>query len=341
MWAYILRRTLLMIPTIFGVLLLTFALFNLVAKDPARVVAGRNATPEVIEATRAKMGLNKPAFFNPAATTRPVAITSGPLAGTTRDKSTLERVGAFFDSRFFDLARFKFPNSIRSDRPVMEIIREKAPVSLAIQVPAFLISLGAQLAIALFVASRRGSGIDVSVTLLCVASLAVPSLSLYIAFQWLLGAKLQLFPVAGWETGIYAIQYAALPIVCAVFLSLGAGVRFYRTVVLEEVSADYIRTARAKGVSEVDTMLVHVLRNVMIPVVTNTVTALPFLMFGAIISERLFQIPGLGGLLVEAVFNQDHGVVMAVTYITAVFYCLALLLSDICYTLADPRVSLR
>jgi peptide/nickel transport system permease protein len=314
MFAYILRRTLLMIPTVLGVLLLTFLLFNVVARDPARVIAGPKASEQQIEATRAKMGLNKPRFINlrhPA------------------------------DTQFFDLLRFKFPNSTKQDKPVLQIMKEKAPISLAIQLPAFLISLGAQLAISLFVASRRGSAVDYTVTFLCVASLAVPSLSLYLFLQWLLGAQLNLFPVAGWESGFYAVQYAALPVLCTVVLSLGGGIRFYRTVILEEVNADYVRTARAKGVSGSDALLVHVLRNVMIPTVTNTVTSLPFLMFGAIISERLFQIPGLGGLLVDAIFAQDHGVVMAVTYITAILYCAALLLSDILYTLADPRVSLE
>lgn len=313
MASYLLRRTLLMIPTVFGVLLLTFLLFSVVAHDPARMYAGKNASPEQLEAVRVRMGLNKPKFFNRA---------------------------DWGNTQFFDLVRLKFPNSMRYEKSVLEIIREKAPVSLAVQLPAFLITLGAQMAIALWVASRRGTAVDYSVTFLCVVSLALPSLSLYLLLQWLLGAKLAWFPVAGWESGFYAVQYAALPILCTVILSLGGGIRFYRTVILEEVNADYVRTARAKGVSSADSLLVHVLRNVMIPTVTNTVTALPFLMFGALISERLFQIPGLGGLLVEAIFAQDHAVVMAVTYLTAILYCAALLVSDILYTLADPRVSL-
>lgn len=322
MWAYIVRRLLLSIPTILGILLLTFALFSLVAQDPARAFAGRNATEETIAAVRAKMGLNKPRFFNVE------AMQQRGLPG-------------LLDSQFFDLALFRFPPSMRYERPVMDIILEKAPVSLAIQLPAFLITLGLQLAVALWVASRRGSVVDYAVTFISVAMMSVASLSLYILLQWLLGAKFPLFPVAGWEAGFYALQYAALPVLASVIITLGGGVRFYRTVILEEINQDYVRTARAKGVPEKDVLLVHVLRNVMIPVVTNTVTTLPLLIFGALILERLFQIPGLGGLLVEAIFSQDRSVVMAVTYITALLYCLALIVSDVLYTIADPRVVLK
>lgn len=326
MWAYIIRRLLLTIPIVFGVLLLTFSLFSLVSKDPARSFAGRSASEESVAAVRAKMGLNKPRFVNFAALSQPGTVT--------------EKIGGVFDTQFFDLAFFRFPDSMRYERPVLEILREKAPVSLAIQLPAFLICLGLQLGLAVFVAARRGGVWDYGVTFVSVAMMSVATLSLYIVFQWLLGARLGWFPVAGWESGFYAVQYAALPILAAVVIALGPGVRFYRTVILEEINQDYVRTARAKGVKESDILLVHVLRNVMIPVVTNTVTALPFLVFGAIILERLFQIPGLGGLLVEAIFSQDRSVVMAVTYITALMYCGALLLSDILYTVADPRVSL-
>jgi peptide/nickel transport system permease protein len=339
MLAYLLRRSVLMIPTVLGVLLLTFMLFAVAAPDPARLYAGRDATPETMAAVRAKMGLDKPRFFNPAATTRPVVLDA--KTGQSREKSAVERAGSFFDSQFFDLMLFRFPNSMRFERPVVDVLVEKARVSVAIQLPAFLIALGLQLALALLVASKRASILDYTVTAVCVASLALPSLAAYIIFQWLLGAQLPLFPVSGWDTGIYAVQYAALPILCSVLLALGGGIRFYRTVILEEINQDYVRTARAKGVGPRDVLLVHVLRNVMIPLVTNTVTALPMLIFGALILERLFQIPGLGGLLVDSIFRQDRSVVMAITYLTALLYCIALLLTDVLYTLVDPRVTLK
>lgn len=316
-----------MIPNVLGVLVLTFTLFSLVSQDPARAFAGRQASEESIRAIRAKMGLDKPRFLN--------------LAAAARSPTIGQKLASLFNSQFFDLALFRFPQSMRFERPVWPIIAERAPVSLAIQLPAFVISVGLQLALALFVAARRGSRVDLAVTALCVVSLAVPSLAAYIFIQWLLGAKLPIFPVAGWDSGFYAIQYAALPILCSVLLSLGGGIRFFRTVTLEEINQDYVRTARSRGVSEHNILLVHVLRNVMIPVVTNTVTTLPLLIFGALILERQFQIPGLGGLLTDSIFAQDRSVVMAVTYLTGVLYCVALLVSDILYTIVDPRVSLR
>lgn len=316
MWAYIARRLLLTIPTVLGVLLLTFTLFSLISKNPERAFAGKSPSPQTLAAIKHKMGLDKPRFIpNPN--------------------------GGWTNTQFFDLALFRFPQSMRYEKSVLSIIKEKAPVSLAIQVPALLISLGLQLALALLIAARRGGPLDYTITGLSVASLAVPSLAAYILLQWLLGAAFPLFPVAGWEKFPYAIQYAALPILASVILTVGGGIRFYRTVILEEINQDYVRTARAKGVPQRDVLLTHVLRNVMIPTVTQTITALPFLIFGALILERLFQIPGLGGLLVDAIFSQDRSVVMAVTYLTALLYCAALLLSDLLYTLADPRVTLQ
>jgi peptide/nickel transport system permease protein len=326
MWAFIARRVLLTIPTVLGVLLLTFCLFSLISQHPERAFAGKSPSPETLRAIKHKMGLDKPRFLNLAATTRPVPVG--------------ERVSGLFDTQFFDLALFRFPQSMRQERPVMTVIREKAPVSLAIQVPALLIALGLELGLGVLIASRRGSKLDLVVTGLSVASLAIPGLAAYILFQWLLGAKFPMFPVAGWERWPYSVQYAALPILAAVFLTVGGGIRFYRTVILEEINQDYVRTARAKGVSQRDVLLTHVLRNVMIPTVTQTVAALPFLIFGALILERLFQIPGLGGLLVDSIFSEDRSVVMAITYVTALMYCGALLLSDILYTFADPRVTL-
>lgn len=320
MWAYIVRRLLLTIPTVLGILLLTFVLFGLVSKDPARAYAGKQASEATLKAIRHKMGLDKPKFFD--------------LRGA-REKGPWH----LFDTQFFDLARFKFHDSMRYEQSVWNLLATKGPVSLAIQLPAFLISLGLELVIALYVAANRGRSIDFAITALAVLTMSVPTLSIYLVAQWFFGARLRIFPVAGWEPGFYAIQFAALPILVTIFASVGSGVRFYRTVVLDEVNAEYVRTARAKGVSKPEVYLTHVMRNVMIPVITTTVTQLPFLLFGALILEQLFQIPGLGGLLVQSIFNQDRSVVLAITYITSITYCIMLVISDILYTVADPRVS--
>jgi len=322
MSGYVARRVLWTIPILLGVMLITFSLFSLLAADPARQYAGKFATPEVLQAVRAKMGLDKPRWIDAT------ALREG-------------RVGDAFNSQFFDVMLFRFPESMRWEMPLWELIKRKAPASMTVQVPAFIVTIGLELAIALYVAFQRGKVPDRLVTFLSVLGMSVPALSIYIVAQWLFGQRLEWFPVAGWEKGIHAIRFAALPIVLMIVLNLGAGVRFYRTVMLEEVNADYVRTARAKGVSQRDIMFTHVLRNAMIPIITNTVTALPSLVLGALLLERIFQIPGLGNLMVEAIGNNDRSVVMAMTYVLSIIYCVLLLVSDLCYALADPRVRLR
>jgi peptide/nickel transport system permease protein len=169
----------------------------------------------------------------------------------------------------------------------------------------------------------------------------VPATSIYLIAQWLLGAKVRMFPVAGWDAGFYALHYAALPVLVSIVVSLGGGVRFFRTVALEEINADYVRTGRAKGVSESELLLTHVMRNILGPVITSTVTTLPLLFLGAVILEQTFQIPGLGNLLDTAVLANDRPVVMFIVYVTSIIYCLALVVNDLAYMWADPRVVLK
>jgi peptide/nickel transport system permease protein len=292
------------------------------APDPAQAYAGKIKTEEQLQAIRHRMGLDKPRWVNVA----------GARAGS---------IGRLFDSQFFDVLLFRFPESMKYQDSVWTLFARKAPVSLAIQFPVFLIELAIQLVLALFVASRRGRWPDYVVTALSVLGMSLPVVSVYLGAQWFFGGYLGVFPVAGWEVWPRWVPFAALPIIVSVLGGVGGGTRFYRTVVLEEISSDYVRTARAKGVGSSEVLLTHVLRNIMIPVLTNTMVALPALLTGALILERMFQIPGMGGLLVESIFNQDRSVVMAETYVLSIAYCLMLLLTDICYTLVDPRVSLK
>jgi peptide/nickel transport system permease protein len=321
MWAYIVRRILWTIPIVLGVMLLTFTLFTLVSKDPARLYAGKFATPEVLQSVRHQMGIDKPLWIN-------------------REAAKSQGWQGLFDSQFFDVMFMRFPKSMRYGEPVSTLFWRKAPVSFAIQLPVFIIELGCQLALGLLVASYRGRWPDYVMTFIAVLGMSLPPLSIYLGAQWLLAAHWKIFPVAGWDVGFYAVQFAALPILVSVIGGVGGGTRFYRTVILEEINSDYVRTARSKGVAARDVLFTHVMRNVMIPVLTNTVTALPLLLLGAVILERLFQIPGIGNLLVDSVFNNDRPIVMATTYMLSIAYCLTLLLTDIFYTLADPRVTL-
>jgi peptide/nickel transport system permease protein len=307
MWVYIIRRLLLSIPILLGIVAITFVLFCFVAPDPAIAYAGKQKTPEQLAAIRHQLGTDRPKW-----------------------------------EQFVSILTFRFPLSLRYRESVWTLFWLKAPVSLAIQAPAFFIELALQMVIALFVAWKRATIWDYGITFISVLGLSVPSLSIYLWMQSYFGGKLQWFPVAGWSPGFfYALHFAVLPIICSVIVGLGGGVRFYRTVALEEMNAEYVRTARAKGVSQGEILFTHVLRNLMIPVVTQTVISLPLLFTGALYLERMFQIPGFGNLLVDAIHSQDQPVVMFITYVTSVIYLLMLIVTDILYTLVDPRVLLR
>jgi peptide/nickel transport system permease protein len=403
-WAYIVRRILLTIPIVLGVVLITIVLFSYVAADPARAWGGRYVSEAQLDAIRAEMGLDKPRWFKweiplrkadavgrtitvatpwahgldqgdrvvisglgsgrdgtfaietvkgpklftyaaasgDAASTQPVTLDV--KAARLHNAAAGQRLLAGFDSQLFDILTFKIYklNSMRYRQPIWEIIKEKAPASMAIQVPAFLIALGLQLSLALYAASKRGLAQDYSITLLSVLILAVPALSVYLFAQWAFGMELGWFPVAGWESsGWQWMRYAALPVFVSVLLALGGGVRLYRTVMIDEIYSDYVRTARAKGLSNRQVLFTHVLKNGLIPVITNTVTALPSLILGALLLERIFQIPGLGNFTVEALNNYDRTVVMGMTFALSIIYCLLILLSDILYTLVNPQVSLK
>ena len=402
MWAYIVRRILLTIPIVLGVVLITIVLFSYVSYDPARAWAGKVASEAQLEAIRAQMGLDKPRWFKLAAPVRAVegdpagvVSVSGPWnhgldagqrvtvsgvgpgydgtfevtavdgpkrfsykpnnpatlpteaqleRGTVRHASAGAWLAEGFDSQLFDILTFKIYrlNSMRYKQPIWEIIKEKAPASMAIQIPAFAIALGLQLSLALYAAARRGRAQDYAITVLSVLVLAVPPLSVYLFAQWLFGMQLGWFPVAGWETsGLTWMKFAALPVFVSVFLSIGGGVRLYRTVMIDEIYSDYVRTARAKGLGQRQILFTHVLKNGLIPVITNTVTALPGLILGALLLERIFQIPGLGAFTVEALNNYDRTVVMGMTFALSIIYCVLILVSDILYTLVNPQVSLK
>ena len=403
MWAYIVRRILLTIPIVLGVVLITMVLFSYVSADPARSFAGRIASEAQLDAVRAEMGIDKPRWFKWASRVRTLEVTGQTVSvstgsdhglkegdrftitGTGRHDGTFiaegvkgpklltytspagdaastqpvsvpleraslhhesvgKRLAAGFDSQLFDILTFRIfqLKSMRYKQPIWDVIKEKAPASMKIQIPAFIIALGLQLTLSLYAANKRGRWQDYGITLMSVLILAIPSLTAYLFAQWALGMNAGWFPVAGWESdGLSWMRYAALPVFVSVFLMLGGGVRLYRTVMIDEIYSDYVRTARAKGVGTRGVLFTHVLKNGLIPVITNTVTALPSLILGALLLERIFQIPGLGNFMVEALNNNDRTVVMGMTFALAIVYCLLVLLSDILYTLVNPQVSLK
>jgi peptide/nickel transport system permease protein len=221
------------------------------------------------------------------------------------------------------------------------MIKEGAIPSLTLSVPAFLVTLVTSLSISLMVAFFRGKMVDKVAVFLCVSLMSISSLAYILFFQWFLGYKQGWFPIAGYESGFPDfLEYIILPLIIWLILSLGPDVRFYRTVILDEIYQDYVRTARAKGVSEKIILFKHVLKNAMIPIITSVVIQLPFLILGALLLETFFSIPGLGSMTLEAINSSDFPVIKAMTILSALAYILFSVITDVLYTVVDPRVRL-
>jgi peptide/nickel transport system permease protein len=323
MSAYILRKIRNAIPIVFGVMIVTFVLFRVVGGDLSAELAGKSASKETIQEIRHEYGWDKPMFFN----THP------------------ESVRDFFDTQLFDhlynSATLNFGKSLSDKRYISEIILGGAVPSLSLTIPMLIMSVITSLSIALIVAYVRGSLFDKALVFICVLAMSMPYLSYIMVGQFIFAYKLGTFPVFGYEPGVEKIKYLILPILIGVFSGLGSSVRFYRTVVLDEIHTDYVRTARAKGASRTRVLFKHVLKNVMIPVITQVVMAIPFLFLGSLLLERFFGIPGLGYLTVQAIGARDYPVISSMTFIGSLLYVFGLLVTDICYTLVDPRVELR
>ena len=325
MIAYILRRLLYAVPILIGVNLLTFALF-FVLNSPdqmARMHLGeKRVTPEAITNWKQEHGYDKPLLFNEAA------------SGLARVTDTI-----FFE-RSVRLFAFDFGSS-DDGRDIGYDISQRMWPSLAIAVPVLLVGLALNISLALFIVFFRATYLDLGAVVLLVAMLSISGLFYIIGGQYLLSKIFHLVPISGYDTGVEAWKFLVLPVIVGVIGGVGSGVRWYRTLFLEEVSKDYVRTARAKGLSERRVLFRHVLGNAMIPILTGVVVVLPLLFMGSLITESFFGIPGLGSYTIDAISNQDFAIVRAMVFLGAVLYILGLLLTDISYTLVDPRVRLQ
>jgi peptide/nickel transport system permease protein len=322
MSAYILRRCLYALLILVGVNLVTFALFFKVntPDDMARMQLGaKRVTAEAIEKWKADRGYDKPLLWNDAASG------SGKLTETLYFRQSLE------------MFRFNFGRADDGRDIASEILTRMWP-SLALALPVFLVGLVVHITFALLMAFFRATYIDFWGVVLCVAMMSISSLFYIIGGQYLVAKVWSLVPISGYAPGTDAVRFLALPVVVGVIGGIGSGSRWYRTIFLEEVYRDYVRTARAKGLSEVAVFFRHVLRNAMIPILTGAVVAIPLLFMGSLISESFFGIPGLGSYTIEAIQSQDFGVVRSMVFIGSVLYIAGLLLTDISYTLVDPRV---
>jgi peptide/nickel transport system permease protein len=323
--AYIIRRALYAIPILVGVNLITFLLFFVVntPDDMARIQLGvRRVTPEAIEKWKAERGYDKPMLYDGRA----------------------EGLGRITDTIFYEksvrLFAFDFGNADDGRSIRHEILTRMWP-SLALQLPVFLVGLAVYVSFALLMAFFRATYLDFWGVVLCVAMMSISSLFYIIGGQYLLSKLWNLVPISGYAGGLNALKFLALPVCVGVVSGIGSSSRWYRTIFLEEMGKDYVRTARAKGLAETAVMFRHVLKNGMIPILTGAVVVIPTLFMGALITESFFGIPGLGSYTIDAIQAQDFSVVRSIVFLGSVLYIVGLLLTDISYTMVDPRVRLE
>ena len=324
MIAYILRRLLYAIPILIGVNVITFVLFFVVntPDDMARMQLGQKRVGEqAIENWKREHGYDRPLLINAGA--------QG--AATVTD--------TIFFQKSVKLFQFDFGQS-DSGRDIGYDIGQRMWPSLAIAVPVLLVGLLINISVALLLVFFRATYIDVGGVVLCVVLMSVSGLFYIIGGQYLIGKLLRLVPISGYDTGLAAAKFLVLPVLIGVVSGIGASVRLYRTLFLEEVNKDYVRTARAKGLGETAVMFQHVLRNALIPVLTGIVVVLPLLFMGSLLTESFFGIPGLGSYTIDAIDMQDFAIVRVMVFLGSVLYILGLVLTDISYTLVDPRVRL-
>jgi len=325
MLAYIIRRILYAIPILVGVNLITFALFFVVntPDDMARMQLGaKRVTPEAIAKWKEERGYDKPLLLNSR-------------------KNGLEKITeTIFYEKSVRLFAFDF-GAAEDKRDIAHEIRTRMGPSLALAIPALLVGLALNISFALLMAFFRATYLDLWGVVLCVAMMSVSTLFYIIGGQYVASKLWHLVPISGYEGGLDAARFVILPVAIGVLGGIGAGGRWYRTLFLEEMGKDYVRTARAKGLAESVVLFRHVLKNAMIPILTGVVVVIPLLFMGSLLTESFFGIPGLGSYTIDAIQAQDFAVVRSMVFIGSVLYILGLLLTDLSYTLVDPRVRLE
>jgi len=309
MTAYVIRRLWQMIPTIFGVILLIFFLFNWVGGDPAQVLAGKISNPEQIANIRRQLGVDQPYWY---------------------------QLWVFVQQVF----TFDFGRSWSTNEEVSRILLTRVGPTLTIMVPVLIIETTLAVLFAIMVAYVRGSLTDRAIMIISTVAMSISFLVYIIVFQWLFGFILGWFPVQGWSESFWKnlFTYAPLPIMLAVFVGLAPQLRLYRSFFLDEINQDYVRTARAKGLPERRVLVHHALRNALLPVITIAGLQFGSLLSGAIVIEKVFARPGLGLTLLDAISERNYPVVQGTVFVIAVIYVFVNTAVDLAYGLADPRI---
>ncbi|GHC46003.1 peptide ABC transporter permease [Alcaligenes pakistanensis] len=322
MFSYMLRRILYGVLILIGVNLLTFVLFFAVntPDDMARLsIGGQRVSQTAIDNWKVERGYNKPLFYNSEA---------------QGSKSLTDTI---FYERSVPLLRLDFGLSDQGQDIAYQIKQRMGP-SLALALPTFFLGLWVCISFALLMVFFRGTRLDFSAVVLCVVLMSISGLFYIIAGQWMFARVLRWVPFSGWVEGMDNWRFLVLPVLVGILSRVGAESRFYRSLFLEEASRDYVRTARSKGLAESTVLFRHVLPNALLPILTGTVSALPLLFMGSLISESFFGIPGLGSFTIDAINAQDFSIVRAMVFLGSMLYIAGLILADISYTLVDPRI---
>jgi peptide/nickel transport system permease protein len=312
MTAYLIRRLWQMIPTLIGVVLLVFLLFKQFGGDPAEILGGLNASPEQVNAIREQLGLNQPWWV---------------------------QLGIFAKQ----IVTFDWGRSWATNESVANLFATRLPATLTVMTPILLLDALLAIPFALLVAYVRGSLTDRSIMIATTVALSISFLVYVIVGQYFFAFRLGWFPVQGWSDSLVTnlLVFVPLPVLLAVLVGVAPQTRLYRTFFLDEIGQDYVRTARAKGLGEPRILLTHVMRNALIPILTNLAVALPGIFVGSFLIEVFFSIPGLGREVLLAVNRSDYPVIQAVTIYLAVITMVVNLATDVLYKLVDPRVVLK
>jgi peptide/nickel transport system permease protein len=321
---YIIRRVLYGLLILIGVNLLTFVLFFAIntPDDMARInIGGKRVSADAIAKWKTQRGYDKPLLFNDQA------------QGVEKLSKTL------FVERSLPLFALQFGAS-DTGRDIGYELRQRALPSLALALPTFLLGVFVVVVVSLVMVFFRNTYVEFWSVAFAVFLLSVSGLFYIIAGQFLFSTVLKLVPASGFAGGMDMVAFLLLPVAIGIVSRMGGEALFYRTMFLEEIGKDYVRTARSKGLSESVVLFRHVLGNALLPILTSTVAVLPLLFMGALIMESFFGIPGLGSFTIDAINGQDFAVVRAMVFLGSALYILGLVLTDISYTLADPRVRL-
>ena len=323
MIAYIIRRFIYAIPIVAGVNIIIFFLFFYVNSpdDMAiKILGEKNITQEAIERWKKEHNYHLPLFIN------------------TEERGLAQVYQTIFYQKSIGLLWFNFGKSDRNNIDISYQISRRIKPSLLLALPTFLLGILAEITFAMMLAYFRKTYIDYGGVILCVIMMSISALFYIIGGQYLFGKLFKLVPISGYDTGLHALKFAILPVLIGVLASIGGSTRFDRTIFLEEITKDYVRTARSKGLPEEIVLFKHCLKNALIPILTTVVMTIPFLFMGSLLMESFFAIPGLGSFTIDAIQAQDFAIVRSMVYLGSILYICGLILTDISYTLVDPRI---